>query len=711
MTDKHRNTFGLFRILGNSLPPRHAASQTLELTDFILRNEPAFEGCTKYWILNRLVDQAQQDALLALVRASGQEAIVIPFDAQAHNDAFLDPSGIPEPYRVRPGQAADTPSAAKVHKLEWLLRHKSQALININQPRNLALQLGRARFRWTLPLDGGVMFSGEGWRDFAEQAGRCEDALFAIIPMTRVHDLKSVNAVSSAAKSTEEPQMAFRFDSNASFDERLRYGNQNKVELLKRLGVPGLWDEWSGTPWESHVNDAGIEKRRYFTAGHVLRLPTGAAASTEQANASRWIARFQGVSELSRTLDAMFAASYRRRHPGWFVMQVPVDADAVTTALLRTAGAAALVEKDISILDKAKLPPSGNRQDYHSLAPHFHGDKRIDGMRRADSRLGSPESLDYDRTGMDRLCRRSSILAIAGSTLSDARMLEAAARLIRMWLIDPATRMNPNLSHAQRVEGEPTGRFTGIIDVRDLWFMPQTIALLHAEGALDAGEVEETRRWCRALLDSLAASPQFAKLNHARNNIATWAMALIAALRLHCGQTEAAAARLREAPHFIAEQFGPLNMQVHEVKRARPLHYSLFNLSGFAAMTVLGWHVGIDLRNYRGVEGQNLCAALEFASRNRDLFSDYAGNSTRFDIWIDALGRVFGDGKAARNATTLMLDGDLGLPPLWPLLAPSAPGRGDERSGCAQSNSWMSNPSAPRCSVQVSATSSIRSAR
>lgn len=134
-----KDSFGLFRILGNSLPPRHAASQTLELTEFILRHEPAFEDCTKYWILNRLVDQAQQDALLALIRSHGQEAIVIPFDAQAHNDAFLDPSGIPEPFRVRQGQGSEATSAARVYKLEWLLRHKSQVLVNINQARNLAL--------------------------------------------------------------------------------------------------------------------------------------------------------------------------------------------------------------------------------------------------------------------------------------------------------------------------------------------------------------------------------------------------------------------------------------------------------------------------------------------------------------------------------------------------------------------------------------------
>jgi hypothetical protein len=665
------NSFGLFRILGNSLPPRHAASQTLELTEFILRHEPAFEDCTKYWILNRLVDQAQQAALLALIRGRGQEAIVIPFDAQAHNDAFLDPSGIPEPFRVRQGQGSEAASAARVYKLEWLLRHKSQALVNINQARNLALQRGRARFRWTLPLDGGVMFSEGGWREFVQHAAVESQALFAVIPMTRVHNLASALEAPARSEGAEEPQLAFRSDSRATFDERMRYGNQNKVELLRRLGVRGIWDEWSGTPWETHHNDPGSERGRYFTAGHVLRLPTGAAASTERESSSRWISRFQGVSDLSRSVDARFAAAFRREHSGWFMMQAPSGLDAGMKEILRTAGAAAFAERDISILDKAKVAPSGNRQDYHSMAPHHHGGHRIDGVRRPEARLGSPGSLDYDRTGMDRLCRRSSVLAIAGSVLRERHMLEASARLIRMWLIDPSTRMNPNLSHAQRVEGDFLGRYIGIIDIRDLWFMPQTIDLLRAEGVLDTAEVEQTRQWCRDLLGSLSASPQFAALGKAHNNIATWAMAVVPALLLYCGETEMAAARLRNAPHLIEDQFGPLNMQMKEVTRARPLHYSLFNLSGFAAITVLGWHIGMDIRDYRGVEGQGLGGALAFAARNRDMFRDYATNPKQFDAWIDALGAIFAERRAGRNAATLMLDGDLGLPPLWPLLAPS----------------------------------------
>jgi hypothetical protein len=665
------NSFGLFRILGNSLPPRHAASQTLELTEFILRNEPAFEDCTKFWILNRLVDQAQQDALLALIRDRGQEAIVIPFDAQAHNDAFLDPSGIPESFQVSQGQGSEASSSARVYKLEWLIRHKSQALVNINQARNLALQRGRGRFRWSLPLDGGVMFSEGGWREFVQHAAVESEALFAVIPMTRVHNLASALEAPARSGSAEEPQLAFRSDSRATFDERLRYGNQNKVELLRRLGVRGIWDEWSSTPWETRDNDPGSESGRYFTAGHVLRLPTGAAASTEKASSSRWISRFQGVSDLSRSVDARFAASFRREHSGWFMMQAPSGLDAGMKEILRTAGAAAFVERDISILDKAKVAPSGNRQDYHSMAPHHHGVHRIDGVRRPEARMGSPGSLDCDRTGMDRFCRRSSVLAIAGSILRERHMLEASARLIRMWLIDPSTRMNPNLSHAQRVEGEFLGRHIGIIDIRDLWFMPQTVDVLRAEGVLDAAEVDHTRQWCRALLGSLSASPQFAALSRAHNNIATWSMAVVAALLLHCGETEMAAVRLRNAPHLIADQFGPLNMQTKEVARTRPLHYSLFNLSGFAAITVLGWHVGMDIRNYRGVDGQNLGGALNFAARNRDIFQDYAGNPKQFDAWIEALGAIFADGRAGGDAATFMLDGDLGLPPLWPLLAPS----------------------------------------
>lgn len=671
MRPADEKSFGLYRIVGNSLPPRHSSTQSLELTEFILRNEPAFEGCTKIWILNRLVDPDHQEKLVSLIRRHNQESIVIPFNARTHNEAFLDFSGIPEAYRLSPGDTSKQSSATKVQQLEWLIRHKSQALININFARNIALKAGRKRFRWTLPFDVGNMFSPAGWGDFSEALAKKPGALFAVVKMSRIHDIEDAINVPSNLNYGEEPQLAFRSDSTALFDERLRYGNLNKVELLKRLGVPGIWDTWPGTPWEQFDNDAGSERGRYCLAGFLHRLPSGAPSGTEQDNTTRWVARFKGVSSLSRQLDIDYAVEFRKRQSGWFMSGVPSQLDSAVKQRLRDAGDMALAERDISVLDKGKIAPSGNRQDYHSLAPYFHGRAQKDGATRAECVLGSPQSLEYDRTGMDRFCRRSNILAIAGTALNDPGMLQAASRLVRLWIVDPATRMNPNLNHAQRVDGELQGRSMGLLDVRDLWFLPQTIELLRAANVIEPAEVETVGLWCKALLDSVSASAQFTPLRNAKNNIATWSLATVVGLRFQCGQVDVAAAKLRDAPRLLVEQFGPLNMQPHEVKRTRPLHYSLFNLSGFAAITVLGWHLGMDLRSYRGAEGQNLESALTFASRNRDLFSDYAGNERRFDKWIDALSVIFGDSRDGRSSMTLMLDGDLGLPPLWPMLAPS----------------------------------------
>ena len=52
-----KDTFLLARIIGNDLEPRHRKGQSFDNVLFILDNEPAFEDCEKFWIVNRITDR------------------------------------------------------------------------------------------------------------------------------------------------------------------------------------------------------------------------------------------------------------------------------------------------------------------------------------------------------------------------------------------------------------------------------------------------------------------------------------------------------------------------------------------------------------------------------------------------------------------------------------------------------------------------------
>src|SRR5690606_561999 len=74
------DTFVLYRIIGNDLPPRHNRGQSLRNVRFILQHEPKFTNCEKRFILNRIVDKDAEREIALLLSRSGYEYTVIPFD-------------------------------------------------------------------------------------------------------------------------------------------------------------------------------------------------------------------------------------------------------------------------------------------------------------------------------------------------------------------------------------------------------------------------------------------------------------------------------------------------------------------------------------------------------------------------------------------------------------------------------------------------------
>ena len=77
----------------------------------------------------------------------------------------------------------------------------------------------------------------------------------------------------------------------------------------------------------------------------------------------------------------------------------------------------------------------------------------------------------------------------------DKKYAEAAVRQLRAWFSDPATRMNPNLNHAQMVKGKDTGRGTGIIDTHGLPALLDDILLLHGAPGWTDDDEKKLRVW------------------------------------------------------------------------------------------------------------------------------------------------------------------------------------------------------------------------
>lgn len=284
-------------------------------------------------------------------------------------------------------------------------------------------------------------------------------------------------------------------------------------------------------------------------------------------------------------------------------------------AKLRLRAARALAARPVGVTEKRHPQPGLDPHDYVSLATYYWPDPtKPDGLLYV-SRDGeqNPEIEEYDFATLGRMQRTVHNLAHAWYFTGERRYAEGAARQLRAWFVDPVTRMNPNLRHAQMIRGKDTGRSGGIIDLYRLPALLDDVRLLRgAPGWTDADE-EELRAWCRDYLTWLRTSEAGREEADAENNHGSWYDVQAAALALFVGDRAQATEILeRTKTKRIATQIEPDGRQPFELRRTLTIDYTLFNLEALFTCARLGEHVGLDLWSFRTPDGRGLRPALDW---------------------------------------------------------------------------------------------------
>ena len=297
--------------------------------------------------------------------------------------------------------------------------------------------------------------------------------------------------------------------------------------------------------------------------------------------------------------------------------QMAAGADELSGAVarLRSEAQAALLVGPWSVTDKKFLPPSGDKHDYLSLGTYWWPDPgKPDGLPyvRRDGEV-NPEGEAYDRLPLTQMTSAVETLALAYYFTGHEPYADHAARLLRVWFLDEATRMNPHLEYGQAIPGVTEGRGIGIIDTAQLVRLVDAVGLLGGAAAWTAADQQHLQTWFRRYLSWLRDSKHGRDEDRTENNHATWYDVQVAALALFVNEPQVAREVLqRAAQRRIAAQLEPDGRQPLELARTRSFDYSVMNLNGMFELAALGRHVGVDLWNFQTADGRGIRRALDW---------------------------------------------------------------------------------------------------
>ncbi len=285
-------------------------------------------------------------------------------------------------------------------------------------------------------------------------------------------------------------------------------------------------------------------------------------------------------------------------------------------ARLRQEADGALKAGPFTITDKTVLPPSGDKHDYMSISyyawPNPDTPDGLPYLIHDGKRSPDVNKFDAPRLGGMAGCVES--LALGYWFTRDEAYARHAAELLRVFFLDPATRMNPSLNFAQGVPGVNKGECYGIIDTVPLaQRVVDAVAILNRSKSWTAADQRGLEAWFARYTHWLQHSIFGRHESRTYNNHASWYDAQVSAYAILCGRPSlarnviATSTRKRMLAQIMAN-----GSQPWELLRTKSWGYSMYNLEALFEVASIGDKVGVDLWHFAGSDGRGLKKALDF---------------------------------------------------------------------------------------------------
>jgi Alginate lyase len=282
--------------------------------------------------------------------------------------------------------------------------------------------------------------------------------------------------------------------------------------------------------------------------------------------------------------------------------------------ILKAADAALKLEPITITKYHAKFS-KGGPNDFYSEADYFWPNpKTPDGLPYINrDGQSNPDLFSKHRMAMRHLRTAVAALAAAYKITGENRYAVKAAELLRVFFLDPKTRMNPNLQYAQAVPGASTGRSWGIIDGLHLIEIPSAITAMEKSPAFTPELVAGLKQWFQQMADWMVTSKNGRAEAAAKNNhsVAFW-------LQIACyARFTGDEAKLAECRRQFKEVFVPNQMAVNgsfplELARTKPYGYSIFQLDNMATLCQVLSTPNDNLWRFELPDGRGIQQAMKF---------------------------------------------------------------------------------------------------
>lgn len=327
----------------------------------------------------------------------------------------------------------------------------------------------------------------------------------------------------------------------------------------------------------------------------------------------------------------------------------------------------ALKEGPFSVTHKEKLAPSGDKHDYASYSRYWWPDpNQEDGLpyirRDGETNPDSQNLKTSDRPRIGALGLNAETLGLAYYFTGEERYAEKVAQLLRVWFLDPETRMNPNVNHAQCRPGHNEGTKSGILDGRLMTSALEGSLLITGSSALSDAERKGLKDWAGEYFHWLTTNEMALEEAASNNNHGCYYDAQAMYFAIYSGEREAAT---QIAENFVERR---LNSQIQEDgsmpkehARTRPLFYSVYNLHAMFLVGHLAQKVDVDIYKSAGVDSR-LRAGLEYVlpytDPNKSWPKPTIGEADRMEMYpvLRMADRAYPDGNYLKMVEKLPLE-------------------------------------------------------